>query len=519
MSIAEKVVTGNDHLQQLGYDHYDLLMRRVASGFSPVIAVDRKAAKPLHRQIYDVYRETIVGRKLLTGQQVPSTRALASELGISRIPVLNAYSQLLAEGYFESRSGSGTFVASSLPEQLTSCAGPKVSLSKVHSGPRSTSIRSANLPRFKPAPWLYGWGAFSVGQVALDHFPFQIWTALTARHWRNVHARSLHFSDPMGSEDFRETIAGYLRTVRAVNCEPRQIMIVSGSQQALEISARVLLDAGDSVWIEEPGYRLTQQVLALAGCRVVPVPVDEEGLNVSAGIRLCRKARAAYVTPSHQYPLGATMSASRRLQLLEWARTSHSWIIEDDYDSEYRYRDMPIASLQGLDRGSRVIYIGTFSKTLFPSLRLGYMVIPPDLIDRFVAVRHAMDMYPAHHYQAVLRDFIAEGHFARHIRRTRLLYSERRGVLVKAIANEFDSRLQVLGAEAGMHSVVVAQEKINDREIAARAASRNLWLWPLSPCYLGKASRHGFVLGFGSTPAQAIPQAVHQLRKVLAWNA
>jgi len=490
-------------------------MRKVSSTVFPVIAVDRKMAKPLHRQIFDAYRTAIVSRNLFAGQQIPSTRALATELHISRIPVLNAYSQLLAEGYFETRTGAGTFVCSSLPDRMTACENTTVISAGTPSGPRPVSRRSTLLPRFNPAPWLFGRGAFSVGQPAIDYFPLQAWSRLVARHCRDVRATSLHFSNPLGSEDFRTTIANYLRTVRAVNCEPSQIMVVSGSQQALDISARVLLDPGDRVWLEEPGYRLTQQVLGLAGCHVVPVPVDEEGLDVSAGIKVCRRARAAYVTPSHQYPLGVTMSASRRLQLLEWAQSSHAWVIEDDYDSEYRYEDMPIASLQGLDRSSRVIYIGTFSKTLFPSLRLGYMVIPNDLVDRFVAVRLAMDMYPGHLYQAVLRDFIAEGHFARHIRRTRMLYSERRRVLIGAIAEEFGSLLQVFGAEAGMHLVAAARRAFNDREIAARAANQNLWLWPLSPCYLGKTSRKGFVLGFGSTPTRAIPQAVHQLRRVL----
>jgi GntR family transcriptional regulator/MocR family aminotransferase len=209
------------------------------------------------------------------------------------------------------------------------------------------------------------------------------------------------------------------------------------------------------------------------------------------------------------------MSASRRIQLLDWAQSSGSWIIEDDYDSEFRYADMPIASLQGLDRNSRVIYIGTFSKTLFPSLRVGYLVVPPDLVDRFVAVRHAMDVYPPHLYQAVLTDFIKEGHFSRHIRRTRLVYGERRNVLVEAIGDEFGSELQVMGADAGMHVVAVLPRTLQDREIAERAARENLWLWPLSPCYLAKSRRQGFILGFGSVAAHEIPNRVHQLRKLL----
>ncbi len=490
-------------------------MKKVPGGFSPVIAVDREAAKPLYRQIYDAYRSTIVGRNLRAGQQIPSTRALASELGISRIPVLNAYAQLLAEGYFESRVGAGTFVSSSLPDQLTSCESRGGALAEARSGPRVVSRRSALVPGRENAPWLRGWGAFSVGQLAFDQFPFQIWSSLVARHGRSVRAGSLNYGDPMGSKDFRETIAIYLRTARAVHCEAQQIMVVSGSQQALEISARVLLDPGSPVWIEELGYPFLRYGLAMAGCRLIPVPVDSEGLDVTAGIKQCRKARAAYVTPSHQYPLGVTMSASRRLQLLDWAQSSGAWIIEDDYDSEYRYENMPIASLQGLDHNSRVVYIGTFSKTLFPSMRLGYLVIPGDLVDRFVAVRHAMDLFPPHLYQAILTDFISEGHFARHVRKTRLIYSERRSALVEALRSEFGARFETRGGEAGMHLVVTLPKGLLDQEIALRAASQKLWLWPLSPSYLSKAARQGFILGFASTKATEMPRAVRRLRNVL----
>jgi GntR family transcriptional regulator/MocR family aminotransferase len=293
-------------------------------------------------------------------------------------------------------------------------------------------------------------------------------------------------------------------------------MIVTGSQQALELSARVLLDPGSSVWVEEPGYWLTRHVLIGAGARMVPVRVDSEGIDVSAGIKLCRNARAAYVAPSHQYPLGATMSASRRMQLLDWAQSAGSWVIEDDYDSEYRYGSMPIASLQGLDQHSRVIYIGTFSKTLFPALRLGYVVIPEDLVARFVAVRHAMDVTPPSFFQAVLTDFMNEGHFARHIRRMRLLYGERRTALVESLRKEFGSTLEILGAEAGMHLAGIFPKLLRDTDIANRAARQNLWLWPLSPSYLGKNPRHGLVLGFGSTTVEEMPRAVRRLKEVLA---
>jgi GntR family transcriptional regulator/MocR family aminotransferase len=319
----------------------------------------------------------------------------------------------------------------------------------------------------------------------------------------------------MGSLEFRKTLATYLRTARAVQCEADQIMVVSGSQQALDLSARVLLNPDSPVWIEEPGYELTRSALTLAGAKLIPVPVDGEGLDVSAGVRLCPKASAAYVTPSHQFPLGVVMSASRRLQLLDWAHTSGSWIIEDDYDSEYRYESFPIASLQGMDNGSRVIYIGTFSKILFPSLRLGYIVIPPDLAGRFIAVRRLIDICPPQFYQAVLGDFMDEGHFARHIRKTRLLYGQRRDTLADSIRKEFGDGLQILGAEAGMHLTVTLPPGVRDYDIAVQAAARNLWLWPLSTSFAGKSRRPGFILGFGGTKAAEMPEKVRQLKQVL----
>jgi len=490
-------------------------MKKVPSALSPLIAVDRKAPKPLHKQIYDAFRELIVRHNLDVGQQIPSTRALAAELRISRIPVLTAYAQLLAEGYFETRAGAGTFVCSSLPEQLAPSERNSIKSTVVRSGARPVARRASLLPRYVRHPWLPGLGAFSVSQPAFDQFPFQTWSSIVMRHCRNPHPSELHYGGPLGSEQLREAICSYLRTSRAVRCDPGQVMIVTGSQQALEITTRVLLDAESSAWVEEPGYWLTRHVLTAAGCRLVPIPVDTEGLDVAAGIKKSPRARAAFVAPSHQYPLGATMSASRRLQLLDWAQRAGSWVIEDDYDSEYRFGSMPIASLQGLDHHSRVIYIGTFSKTLFPSLRLGYVVIPTDLVHRFVAVRHAMDIGPPYFFQAVLTDFMNEGHFARHIRRMRLLYAQRRTALVDGLTKEFASALGILGAEAGMHLVVTLPPGLRDQEIAERAASEKLWLWPLSPSYLGAAPRQGFVLGFGSTAAEDMPKAVGHLRSVL----
>jgi GntR family transcriptional regulator / MocR family aminotransferase len=490
-------------------------MKRVASTVSPIIAVDRKAARPLHAQIYDAYRSMIVGRGLAAGQQIPSSRALAAELKVSRIPVLTAYAQLLAEGYFESRTGAGTFVCSTLPDQFTLSEVSAPRSANDRSGPRAVSRVALRLPRYERLPWLGAGAAFSVSQPAFGEFPQQIWSRIVRRHSRNPDTRELQYTGPLGFEPLRETISTYLRTARAVRCEPHQIMIVNGSQQGLEISARTLLDPGSPAWVEEPGYWLTRHVLTAAGCRLVPVPLDDEGLNVSAGIRKCRKAKAVFVAPSHQYPLGATMSASRRLQLLDWAHRAGAWIIEDDYDSEYRYDSKPIASLQGLDHYSRVVYIGTFSKTLFPSLRIGYVVIPQDLVHRFAAVRYAMDISPPTFLQAVLSDFMSEGHFARHIRRMRLLYSERRTALVDGLRKEFGSELEIFGAQAGMYLSVILPKRFRDYEVATRAARENLLLQPLSPAYIGESPRQGFVLGFGNVTVEQMPEAIRRLKNVL----
>lgn len=489
-------------------------MRSASGAFPPVIAVDRKARKPMHRQIYDAFRDAIIQGSLRSGQQIPSTRALASDLGISRIPLLNAYAQLLAEGYFEARTGAGTFVSASFPQPVLrgsrAAQAPAVRIARRRVAQRSTAI-----PRHDE-PWMSGSGAFSIGQPAFEHFPVKAWSSLLARHARRLRPSSLKYGDPMGTREFRESVAAYLRTARAVRCDPDQIMAVSGSQQALDICARVLLDPGSPVWVEDPGYPFMRSALEFAGCRIVPVPVNAEGLDIEAGIRLCRRAQAAWVTPSHQYPLGVTMSASRRLRLLEWAGHADAWVVEDDYDSEYRYESMPIASLQGMDQDSRVIYIGTFSKILFPSLRLGYMVIPKDLVSRFVAVRKVTDLSPPHLFQTVLADFIGEGHFARHIRRTRLVYAERREALVSALRRQFGASLEIAGGEAGMHLTMMLPAGSNDAEIARRAAKKGLWLWPLSPTYTGPGARQGLILGFGSTPAKEMPEAVRHLARVIA---
>jgi GntR family transcriptional regulator/MocR family aminotransferase len=493
-------------------------MRPVPLGILPVVAIDRTSGKPLYKQLYEGYRDAIVERRLSGGQRLPSTRSLAAELQISRIPVLNAFEQLLAEGYFESRAGAGTFVARSLPDVLSRASRQGVPASpagQARPGRRIVARRPAGLLDDEPGPWLTGLEAFRCPSPPLDRFPIKIWSTLVARHSRRFDASHLHYLDPMGLESLRETVAQYLRTSRAVRCEAGQIMVVSGSQQALDLTARVLLDTGSPVWIEDPGYWGARHALKMAGARLVAVPVDDEGLDVEAGVARCPRPRAVFVTPSHQLPLGVTMSASRRLRLLDWARHRGVWIIEDDYDGEYRYGNLPIASLQGLDRDSRVIYIGTFTKSLFPALRLGYMVLPPDLVAPFIAVRRAMDLFSPHFIQAVLADFIREGHFDRHLRRTRLVCRERRSALVAALDRELGDVLRVVGDQAGMFLTALLPTGYGDREIALRAAREGIRAFPLSECYLGRARLQGLVLGYGGFDAAEIVEAVGRLRVIL----
>jgi len=488
--------------------------KTVPPGILPVAAIDRDSDTPLYRQLYEGYRDAIAERRLRAGQRLPSTRSLAAELRISRIPVLNAFDQLTAEGYFESRVGSGTFVARSLPEELSRAALRKADGNPMgRPGSRTISRLPSTLVRSSAQPWFQGPGAFSIGQPPVDRFPVKVWSALVARHSRTGDPGLLHYSQSMGLPDLREQLAEYLRTSRGVRCEADQIMIVNGSQQAVDLAARVLLDKDSPVWLEDPGYFGARKALRMSGARIVPVPVDEEGLDVEAGIARSPRARAVFVTPSHQCPLGVTMSAARRLNLLDWARREGAWIIEDDYDSEYRFGNLPVPALQGLDRDSRVIYIGTFTKMLFPALRLGYVVLPRDLVSPFSTIRRGMDFFSPTFSQAVLADFIREGHFERHIRRTRLLCHERREALVAALGRAFGSSVRVPGDAAGMFLTAEFPDGRDDQAIGFRAAPLGVRALPLSECYDGRPRRRGLVLGYGGVRPAEMETAVSLLRQ------
>jgi GntR family transcriptional regulator/MocR family aminotransferase len=490
-------------------------MKRISASFFPPIALAYRTKTPMYRQLYDWFRRAIIDGQMRPGHRVPSTRGLAAELKISRIPVLNAYEQLLAEGYFETFVGAGTCVAGSIPDDTLSP--PAVKTGK---GPQETaekparrmSRRGAALTHSPEQPWLNISGAFRVSLPALDHFPTGAWSKLVARHSRKPPSSIMAYGDAMGYVPFREAIAEYLGAVRGVRCQPSQILVTTGSQQGLQLSAHVLLNPKDRVWMEEPGYPGARQAFMTAGAQLIPVPVDDEGIDVAEITRRGRDARAVYVTPSHQYPLGTTMSAARRMLLLSWAMRSGGWIIEDDYDSEYRFGSRPVASLQGLDTDARVIYVGTFSKVLFPALRLGYVVVPRDLIPAFASARDAADIFSSTLYQAVLTDFIGEGHFARHIRRMRMLYMERRRALVRAIHIQMGDMLEIIGGEAGMHLVALLPPGIDDFAVSKRAAQKGISAMPLSTCYLKPASRGGLILGYGGANARQIHEGIRKLK-------
>lgn len=481
----------------------------------PNLRIDPNIAPPLHDQVYDGIRSAILAGQLAANTRLPASRALAQELGISRNTVMEAYAQLLSEGYIEGKTGSGTYVTHTLPDsilQLGRASGVVAKLERRNLSRRGVLLAATpvSLSRDSGRP-----RAFRPGLPTFETFPFDIWAKLMARHWRQPTADLLSYGDAAGYPPLREAIAEYLIAARGVRCTPDQVIIVAGSQQGLDLSARVLLDPGDKAWVEDPGYMGARGALASAGAELVPVPVDSEGLNISQAIARCPTARLVYITPSHQYPLGVTMSLARRLALLEWAHQAGAWILEDDYDSEYRYTGRPLPALQGLDAEDRTVYLGTLSKTLFPSLRLGYLVVPADLAHAFIAAKALMDRHAPVVEQAVLAAFITEGHFARHIRRTRMLYAQRQEALVKAAALHLKGLLEVYPAEAGMHLVGYLPADIDDQAISLKAAEFGVEAPALSLYQQSPPYRSGLLLGYAAFGHAEINEGVRQLAKAL----
>lgn len=477
------------------------------------LAIDHDSEIPLLQQVCQQLRQAIVSRSLLPGSRLPSSRRLADRLGVSRTSVLSAYDQLLTEGYVEGRAGSGTYVTDDVPEQLISAILPRPVAEKAGSlrlsaaGKRFRSL-AQGLEPFEDIP-------FRAGCCSVDAITIENWRRACSRQLRSLERVHLRYSDPIGVLSLRREVAQYLKAARAVRCDPEQVVILSGAQQALDLSVRSLIDPGDTVWVEDPGYMGARFALRAAGADLIPVPVDQDGLDVGAGLQRCRNARAAYVTPSHQFPTGAVMSMRRRLELLSWAKENDAWIIEDDYDSEFRYVGRPLASLQGIDQCSRVIYIGTLSKMLFPGIRLGFAVVPKELIEVFTGAKFTTDRQPPTLQQAMVADFMRFGFLTSHIRRMRTRYREARDVVVESVTRFLGDLIDVEVPECGMQLAVHFKHGISDLKVAEAALSHGISVRPISPLYLDSPARQGLLLGYSGFDSRKLQFASQRLAEVV----
>ena len=463
----------------------------------------------LFRWLYSEIRAAILDGRLKRGMRLPATRDLARRYRLSRGTVVNAFDQLGAEGYLDARIGSGTCVSAHLPEDLLHAKRISTGGTRSEQPPRLSRYAR----RLGPAPDVAvpAPRPFRILTPAFDAFPFSLWSQIASRRLRSATRSLLSDVNSRGYPPLREAVAAYLGAARGVRCTKDQVIIVAGIQQALDLAARLVLDPGDEVWLEDPCASIVSDMFQAMGAKAVAVPVDEQGLNVDEGRRRSPRAKLAYVTPAHQFPLGMSMSAGRRLALLDWARRNNALIFEDDYDSEYRYSGRPLPSLQGIDQSGRVILAGSFSKLLFPSLRLGYLVAPNELVDRFAAGRLLMDRHSSVIDQAILCDFITEGHFGSHIRRMRELYAERLAVLRDSIDRKLRGLLTIGETEAGIHIVGWLGQGLNAASVAREAARKNVEVLPLSRFVLKRKQREGLLLGFAVVDENEIRRGVDRL--------
>jgi GntR family transcriptional regulator/MocR family aminotransferase len=470
--------------------------------------LDRASRTPLSRQIYMQVRSAVLSGALSAGARVPSSRAMAVRLGVARASVVAAYEQLIAEGYVESRHGSGTFISADV-------AGLAPRRRAVRAIRRAVPMTAKAFPDFERSAVQGEARPFNTGRTLIDARTAETWRTLTHRAVRQLGPNDLGYADPAGLAELRANICDYLRAARAVRCESEQIVITAGTQQAIDIAIRVLLAPGDEVWVEDPGYPLTHAQLLLAKARPHAIPVDDQGLIVDVARRRAPRARAVFVTPSHQFPSGVAMSMARRLELLAWARQSGAFIVEDDYTSEFRYSGPPLASLQGLDEAEQVIYVGTFNKALFPGLRIGYAVVPRALLQAFISARYLIDRQPATLQQTVVSEFMQQGHFAAHIRRMRQLYREQRDALAETLIRRAAGRLDAALPDQGMHLVAYLPDGTSDTEIEAAARRAGIVVRAISRFYRSARPRPGLMLGFSGFPRQLIMPAAARLARLV----
>lgn len=468
----------------------------------------------LFRQIHMGLRRAILSGVLATGERVPATRDLAEQLGVSRTVVLLAYDQLRAEGYLEGRRGSGTYVSTSLNKSTVGTPKEPSNLSLSRFG---TAVANAALkldfPNRPPTRLRYD---FAFGRSDMSIFPFETWRRMLTRQASKTTIREVDYGPPAGVPALRDAICLHLRRSRAVACDASEVIIVNGAQQALDLVARVLVERGACVAIEDPQYQGAREVLRAAGAQLVPVSVDRNGLNPA---KLPDRARAVFVTPSHQFPTGAILPLDRRLQLMEWAHHKNAVVIENDYDGEFHYKGRPLESLQGLDSEGRTIYIGTFSRTIFPALRIGYMVVPKSLATAFTTAKWLADQHSAILEQQTLATFIASGLYERHLRRLRRRNAERREALLDAIHKFLKGCVEVSGDGSGTHIVLWPKKRVLEKDVIVKAASKNVGLYPISHCYLKKTSRTGLMLGYTTLNENEIRQGIRVLAEVLGKSA
>jgi GntR family transcriptional regulator / MocR family aminotransferase len=448
----------------------------------------------LTRWLYDELRGAMLTGRLRRGIRLPATRDFAAQHGVSRRVVVNVFEQLQAEGYLVSRVGSGTRVSDQLPEDLLQFAPAQ-----------STARRAAS--SIRPA-WTRPARPLRPIEPALSEFPMELWARIAARRLRRASPSLLAGGDVQGYGPLREAIADYLGTARGIDCTPDEIVVLSGVQQGLDLLARFLVKRGDSVWIEDPAYQGATAALRNAGARLVPVPVDGDGFDPAKALRACSQPRVVYVTPAHQFPLGVTMSLERRLALLTAARRSSARVIEDDYDSEFRFSGRPVPALRGLDRSGAVILLGSFNKVLFPSLRLGYLVLPQSLMDRFLAFRYQADAYPPAHLEAVLCDFIVEGHFGRHLRRMRELYGARQAALRDSVTRYLKGAVELPDIQAGLNSPAYLVNGMKSNAAEVRAAACGVEVLSIDRYVLRRRDIQGVLVGFAAFTDAEIRKAV-----------
>lgn len=484
--------------------------------FSDLALGPRAGNATLFRWLYDELRTAIVEGRLRAGARLPSSRSISRQHQVSRGTVVSAFEQLGAEGYVDSRVGSGSFVRGIPDKLLEAQRGPLPVGTGTSRATLSARGRCLARYRFFPAPWLNRPApAFRIGQPALGAFPIELWSRVAARRMRKATPSLLSRGDTLGFRPLRVEIASYLGSVRGIKCTADEIVITSGTQQSLDLVSRLLLDRQDKVWVENPGYPAAISLFRALGVDVVPVPVDDQGLVCAAGRRLCKAAKLAYVTPAHQFPLGVTLSLARRLELLQWAQEADAWIVEDDYDGEFRFTDRPLVALRSLDASGCVIYSNTFNKVLFPTLRLGYLVLPQRLIEPMTAAKAVLDRYPPVLDQAILCDFITEGHMGHHIRRMREIYMERLDVLARSVQLELDGLMELAPTRAGLQTVGWLAEGMDDETAYTSALARGIESIPLSRLTSGDATRPGLILGFAAADSRVIRRGVEVMGEVL----